>query len=79
MLNKMERTCTEPCRSAGVRLPKVPCLGTSGHAATPLFVYRFSYIFKKIGEILRYDNFLHSRILQANNLTWFRIFIMQFS
>lgn len=29
-------TCTEPCLSAGVRLPSVaPGLGTSGHAATP--------------------------------------------
>ena len=33
-LNKL--TCTEPCLSAGVRLPSVaPGLGTSGHAATP--------------------------------------------
>lgn len=31
-----ELTCTEPCLSAGVRLPSVaPGLGTSGHAATP--------------------------------------------
>lgn len=37
-----ERTCTEPCLSAGVKLPNVPCLGTSGHAATPpLFVFLF--------------------------------------
>lgn len=38
---KVEHTCTDPCLSAGVRLPRVPCLGTSGHAATPppLFVY----------------------------------------
>jgi hypothetical protein len=36
---KLERTCTDPCLSAGVRLPSVP-FGTSAHAATPpLFVY----------------------------------------
>uniref|UniRef100_A0A1A9Z9U5 Uncharacterized protein n=1 Tax=Glossina pallidipes TaxID=7398 RepID=A0A1A9Z9U5_GLOPL len=29
-------TCTEPCLSAGVKLPSVaPGFGTSGHAATP--------------------------------------------
>jgi len=33
---RSELTCTEPCRSAGVRLPSVaPDFGTSGHAATP--------------------------------------------
>jgi hypothetical protein len=41
LAKNVERTCTDPCLSAGVRLPSVPCLGTSGHAATPppLFVY----------------------------------------
>lgn len=33
---RCELTCTEPCRSAGVKLPSVaPGFGTSGHAATP--------------------------------------------
>lgn len=35
-------TCTEPCLSAGVKLPNVPCLGISGHAATPPF--KFVYV-----------------------------------
>lgn len=43
-------TCTEPCLSAGVRLPNVFCLGTSGHAVTPpfafvCFLYNFFFVF----------------------------------
>lgn len=40
-------TCTEPCLSAGVRLPSVaPGLGTSGHAATPPLAFVCGYVWK---------------------------------
>lgn len=40
-------TCTEPCLSAGVRLPSVaPGLGTSGHAATPPLAFVCGCVWK---------------------------------
>lgn len=40
-----EHTCTEPCRSAGVRLPSVaPDFWTSGHAATPPLAFVFFFV-----------------------------------
>lgn len=41
-------TCTEPCLSAGVKLPNVPCLGISGHAATPPFKFVYVFIYNNL-------------------------------
>lgn len=54
LAKQIERTCTDPCLSAGVRLPSVPCLGTSGHAATPpLFVFFCMTVYGKVGVFIR--------------------------
>lgn len=49
-------TCTEPCRSAGVRLPSVaPDFWTSGHAATPPLAFVFLFGMRQcefIGSVL---------------------------
>lgn len=43
-------TCTEPCLSAGVRLPSVaPGLGTSGHAATPPLAFVCGCVCVEVG------------------------------
>lgn len=50
-----ELTCTEPCRSAGVRLPRVaPGLGTSGHAATPPLAFVCGRRSGEIAEFVSY-------------------------
>lgn len=71
---KLLHTCTEPCLSAGVRLPNVfPCLGTSGHAVTPPFAFvcfRFYFLeffqgffFKDTNSIVNFPKFLVSIIV----------------
>jgi len=49
-------TCTEPCRSAGVRLPSVaPGFGTSGHAATPPLAFVCGWVMVVVVEVVVKD------------------------